>query len=125
MSDKTLEELGAIVHRTKCDCGGYSKDHDVEFHYWPDKETGDTLAIATGLHHFNSFWKRLRNAFKYVFGLDNTYVFYTETCLNKQEVLALKAYIDKVAADFYELEPKESKQSDSQDLYTDLTRVEG
>lgn len=99
----TLEELGCRVHTAVCDCGGFSKDHTVEFQYWPDKQYGDTFSISTGLAHYLPWYKRLAVGLKYILGIDNTHCFYVETTLGQNEVLRLQKYINEVASEFQEL----------------------
>ncbi len=101
----TLEELGCRVHTAVCDCGGYSKDHTVEFQYWPDKEHGDTFYISSALAHYLPWYKRLAIGLKYILGIDNTHCFYVETTLGQNEVLRLQKYINDVASEFQEVPP--------------------
>lgn len=84
----------------QCQTERYSKDHTVDFDYWKDKDYGDNLTISTGLNHYKSFFGRLKVALFYVLGIDNTHIFYTETMLDKAEVLRLKSFIDEVAESF-------------------------
>lgn len=66
--------------RIECSCT--SNDHDIIV--WVDKEEGD-VAIYCTLTHYQGFWKRLRCAFRYVFGIDNTYIHYTEVFMSIEE----------------------------------------
>lgn len=98
----TVDELGGVEHVATCRCGGFSKDHDVVFHYWPDSQYGDELTITTGLCHFRPWYKRLWVAIKYTLGIDNTHHFYVENTLNEKSVKELAAFMNDVASKFKE-----------------------
>lgn len=94
-----MEELQS--HVTKCRCG-HDRDHNATFHYWPDSICGDDFTISTSLNHYLGFWARLVIGIKYVLGVDNTYYHYTESTLDKQELIKLQTYINDVAGKFKE-----------------------
>lgn len=96
----SLEELGCVEHKSVCRCGGYGKDHDVSFQHWPDPQTGDEFTISTSLSHYLPWYKRLLVAIKYTLGIDNTFVFYKETMLDKQELTKLHTFISGVVETF-------------------------
>lgn len=88
-----------LEHATKCRCG-HDRDHMVSFMYWPDQEYGDEFTISTSLNHYRGFWSRLWIGIKYILGVDNTHYFYTEQTIDKDELIKLQTFINKVAAKF-------------------------
>ena len=113
-----LKSLGCIAHTAVCDCGGFSKDHTVEFQYWPNSEYGDSFSISTGLAHYLPWYKRLVVGLKYILGIDNTHCFYVETTLGQYEVDRLQKYINKVADNYQETPTVWLKRNDSQEWCT-------
>lgn len=89
----------AQVHVTKCRCE-HDSDHAVSFHYWPDQAFGDEFTISTSLNHYRGFWSRVWIGIKYALGIDNTHYFFTEQTIDKDELLKLQAFINKVAPGF-------------------------
>lgn len=72
-----------------CECGDptdhvvyLSQDNDND---WGDYKIGHCL-ISTSLNHCLPFWKRIVLGFKYILGIDNTYIFYTETVLKVKDL---------------------------------------
>lgn len=108
----TLADLGCNQHKAVCRCGGFSKDHDVEFQYWPDPEFGDTFSISTGLNHFRPWYKRLWVGIKYILGIDNTHYFYVESELDGAGVRELSEWISAVAADYQEVPLKKAPEDE-------------
>lgn len=87
------------IHVTKCRCE-HDQDHAVAFHYWPDQEYGDEFTISTTLNHYRGFWSRVWIGIKYALGIDNTHYFFTEQTIDKDELLKLQSFINKVATSF-------------------------
>lgn len=46
--------------------------------------------------HYLPWYKRLFIGVKYIFGIDNTYCQYTESVVNKEEMVRLSEWIDNV-----------------------------
>lgn len=56
--------------------------HNVKI--WVDKSDSSVL-IYTAMTHYIPWYKRLRNAFKYVLGSDNRFVDYQETFMSTKD----------------------------------------
>lgn len=65
------------VFTFKCDCGEATHNTKV----WVDKENDEVLIYAS-LNHYLPWYKRLPVAFKYLLGIDNTFVQYEETFMS-------------------------------------------
>jgi hypothetical protein len=81
----------------RCDCR--SLDHLLELTVF-DRDKHNMAPEAFIQFHLGTwmnFWRRLRVAFKYVFGLRQRYGAWDELCLNKSEAIkfrdALDAYV--------------------------------
>lgn len=69
------------VFDLNCDCNDIGL-HTVKICV---DNSDSSVLIYTGMSHFIPWYKRLRNAYKYVLGTDNTYVDYQETYMHTED----------------------------------------
>lgn len=86
--------MSDVEFSTVCQCGGYSRDHDVVYRYYPDDNHPD-FTVTTGLNHYLPWYKRVVIAIKYALGIDNTHHFYTEQTLSVEEVTKLRNFLNE------------------------------
>lgn len=91
------EDENIIKIELSCDC--YNKEHMVYLAQDNSSEVGSrdqdhgTCYIYTNMNHYLPWYKRVLVGMKYIFGIDNTFVHYTE-CVTK--VSDLKSAIKKL-----------------------------
>ena len=78
------------VFTFKCDC----RDNTHNTKVLVDKDNDEVLLYAS-LNHYLPWYKRLLPAVKYLFGIDNTFVQYTETYMNVEEYKKVLNEINK------------------------------
>lgn len=78
----------------KCECGD-TKDHLVILEF-DEQDWKDTVTIGLYMNHYLPWYKRLVNAVKYVFGIDNTYQHYVEAMYNKKTIGELRKWLDQI-----------------------------
>lgn len=73
-----------------CQCD--SPEHILIFYYFPDEKGGDVYATI----HLkpDSFWKRIKNAIKYIFGHRSKYGDFDEFIFKSSDVDKLKKIVN-------------------------------
>lgn len=92
------------VHITQCLCE-HDRDHNVVFTFYNEDEDSE-LYVSAGLNHYKGFFQRLWVGIKYALGIDNTYYAYTESVLDKDEIIRLRDYLNDVVDHVVGPEPK-------------------
>lgn len=73
-----------------CQCN--STEHQLVFNYFPDERGGD---VYVEVHLVpDSFWKRIRNAIKYIFGHRSMYGDFDEFIFKKEDANKLQEVVD-------------------------------
>lgn len=77
-----------------CQCD--SPEHQLTFNYFPDERGGD---VYLWIHlKPDSFWKRIKNAVKYIFGHRSIYGDFDEFIFKKEDANKLQAIVDYLKA---------------------------
>ena len=93
---------GQRDHFVKCQCD--VSNHVVRFTYWPKTDKHDAeMWIHCQLAPVNSFWKRLKLAFNYLFKREpkDYWGYWSEVLLDPQEMLELEQFMEDVVIDVY------------------------
>lgn len=77
-----------------CRCN--SSEHQLIFTYFSDEVDGDVY-VSVHLKP-DSFWKRIRNAIKYVFGYRSKYGDFDEFIFKKEDANKLQSVVDYLKA---------------------------
>lgn len=77
-----------------CRCN--SPEHQLIFTYFSDEVNGDVY-VSVHLKP-DSFWKRIRNAIKYVFGYRSKYGDFDEFIFKKEDANKLQSVVDYLKA---------------------------
>lgn len=91
---------GQRDHFVKCGCDVSS--HLVRFTYWPKTEKWPaSMWIHFQLPPINSFWQRLKLAFRYLFrpNQDKHWGFWSEIEMGEKEILELEQFLEGVLWD--------------------------
>jgi hypothetical protein len=86
MTDSTLV--------TRCHCGD-DKDHLIDYKFFGDEWT-DMICVGAAMNHYLPWYKRMGIAFKYLFGIDNTYCHYVESLYDKETAVKLRDWLNDV-----------------------------
>ncbi len=77
-----------------CDCG--TPDHIFRIMYFTDSKEAEDDYLFCSVHLTRgSFWRRLKNGLRYIFGFDSRYGQWDEVLLGKEEALRLRNVCDK------------------------------
>lgn len=77
-----------------CQCN--STEHQLIFSYFTDDKFGDVYVTVHLVP--DTFWKRIRNAIKYVFGHRSKYGDFDEFIFKKEDANKLQAIVDYLKA---------------------------
>lgn len=94
--DPSIDLLPSSIH-LECNCGS-QVDHFVRVSKWPKSEIEgdvDLFYVHSQLNHYLPWYKRIPLAFRYLFGIDNTFCHYIETLLTVDQVKELATWLDK------------------------------
>ncbi len=86
---------GMIREHFDCDCT--SPDHQVIFSAWEndDKAWDEEMFVHVSLNESLPWYKRVREAVRYVFGLPASRWHYDDVVLKKEDAERMRAFLDK------------------------------
>jgi len=82
------------ILNVNCDCK-FEPAHDLQFMYFTNEDYHKEIYFTKYMNTSYNFIQRIWVALKYIFGYNNYYGHFSETILNKKEVIKLKNYLDE------------------------------
>lgn len=74
-----------------CQCN--SMEHQFSFVWWKDEDLGGEVYMEVHLTPF-SFWQRLKNGIKYIFGYRSMYGDFDDIILRKEDVHKIERVVE-------------------------------